>query len=88
MAPLFFDEEDKMNTSCKEISDLVLAAFLCVSGHKLTSTPNSSYGNRTIFVFEASPKIETDILGFYNRHARVEPLSFAEMQRHLKGLTR
>jgi hypothetical protein len=75
---------------CREVSDLVLAAYLSVSGHKLVSTPqsNSSHGNRTIFVFEDSPKIEIDILGFYNRHARVEPLGFAEMQRHLKGLTR
>jgi len=72
----------------KKVSDLVLAAFLCVSGHKLISTPNSSLDNRTIFMFEASAKIETDILGFYNRHAKVEPLAFSEMQRHLKGLTR
>ena len=81
-------DEIKMNTSRKEISDLALAAYLCVSGHKLTATPNSSYGNRTIFVFEETPKIETDIQGFYNRHGKVEPLAFAEMQRHLKGLTR
>jgi len=74
----------------REVSDLVLAAYLSVSGHKLVSTPNSnsSHGNRTIFLFEETPKIETDILGFYNRHAKVEPLAFAEMQRHLKGLTR
>ena len=77
-----------MNNSCKEVSDLVLAAFLSISGHKLTATPNTSYGNRTIFVFESSPRIESDILSFYNRQARVEPLGFAEMQRHLKGLTR
>ena len=76
-----------MNNS-RKVSDLSLAAYLCVSGHKLVSTPNSSHDNRTIFMFEETTKIETDILGFYNRHGKVEPLGFAEMVRHLKGLTR
>ena len=71
----------------KEISDLALCAYLSTLGYKLTSTPTNSYGNRTIFIFKASPKMEKDILDFYNRIAKVDPLSFIETYRNLKGLT-
>jgi hypothetical protein len=72
----------------KEISDLALCAYLSTLGYKLTSTPTNSYGNRTIFIFEASQKMETDILNFYNRTARIDPLAFIETFRNLKALTR
>lgn len=76
---------DDMNKN-KEISDLALATFLSVTGHKLSSTPNIS-GRRAIFIFEASEKLEKDILEFYNRTARVDPLAFAETFRNLKAMT-
>jgi len=75
-----------MNRS-KEISDLALAAFLSVLGHKLVSTPKSNGGHRSVFIFEASSKIEEDILAFYNRTAKVDPLVFIETHRNLKALT-
>jgi hypothetical protein len=69
----------------KEISDLALATFLSVTGHKLSSTPRTS-GRKAIFIFEASEKLEKDILAFYNRTARVDPIGFAETFRNLKAL--
>ncbi len=74
-----------MNHS-REITDLALAAFLSVLGHKMIAIPKAN-GHRSTFIFEASQKIEVDILSFFNRTARVDPLSFIEMHRNLKGLT-
>jgi len=70
----------------KEVTDLALATYLSVIGHRLIFTPKSQYGKKTIFVFQGSKKLEADILDFYNRVARVDPLSFAEVFRNLKAL--
>lgn len=77
-------QEDDMNH--KEVSDLALATFLAVSGHKLLSTPRAQYGKKAVFLFEASDKIERDTLDYYNRTAKVDPLGFAETFRNLKAL--
>lgn len=74
-----------MNPS-REIADLALAAFLSVLGHKMIATPRAN-GHRSVFIFEASGKIEEDILAFYNRTGRVDPLGFIETHRNLKALT-
>jgi len=69
----------------KEITDLALASFLLAIGHKLHSfRPN---GRKFTFVFEDSKTLERDLLAFYNRTARVDPLTFAEVFRNLKALT-
>lgn len=74
-------------TNRKEISDLALAAFLSVAGHKLIATPKPTSGRRSVFIFEGSKEIEEDILSFYNRTAQVDPLNFIETHRNLKALT-
>lgn len=71
----------------KEIFDLSLSSFLSVMGHKLIATPKVQSGRKSFFVFESSEELEKDILTFYNRQARVDPLSFIETYRNLKALT-
>jgi hypothetical protein len=73
----------------KEIKDLALAAFLVTNGNPLIKSPsrqNNSSG-KLIFVFEDTEKLEIDTLSFYNRTAKVDPLSFSEVFRNLKALT-
>ena len=68
----------------KIITDLALSSYLSCAGHKLLSVkPN---GKRSTFAFEESEILERDILAFYNRAARVDPLTFAEVFRNLKAL--
>lgn len=69
----------------KIITDLALAAFLSCIGHQLSTI--SPQGRRLEFHFHSSTKLEEDILSFYNRQARVDPLAFAETFRNLKALT-
>ena len=70
-------------TPFKKISDLTLSTYLRTRGHKLLSINRD--GHRSLFVFSLTPALETDILGFYNAEARVEPLSFTELLRSLKA---
>ena len=70
----------------KEFTDLALATYLSAIGHRISSI-NSS-GNKSTFTFEYSKTLEKDFLAFYNREARVDPLTFAEIFRNLKALTR
>jgi hypothetical protein len=79
-----FDFSDWTNDEDEKISDLALASYLCVIGHRIISTEPA--GNKIIFLFERSNSLEADILAFYNRMARVDPLSFAETMRNLKAL--
>lgn len=67
----------------RRITDLALAAFLLVAGHCLRAV-NREHG-RGAFVFEDTPSLAQDLLGFYNRTARVDPLTFAETLRSLKA---
>lgn len=72
----------------KKIQDIALASFLLVSGNSLVRSPlKDGTSKRLIFVFEETEKLEKDVLSFYNRTARVDPLSFFEMLRSLKALT-
>ena len=68
----------------KEILDLGLASFLSASGHKLLAVKPT--GKKSIFSFEGNEKLEKDILDFYNRSARIDPLTYAETLRNLKAL--
>lgn len=70
----------------KEITDLALAAFLSTAGHKFKAFSTDPRG-RFVFIFEDSEKLNSDILKYYNRTARVDPLCFSETLRNLKGLT-
>ena len=72
-------------TTMQEISDLALASYLSAIGHKFSST--KSNGRKFTFVFKDSETFESDVLAFYNRTARVDPLTFAEVFRNLKALT-
>ena len=69
----------------KEIHDLALASYLSTIGYKLISV-KSRDGRKFAFSFEESATLEADILSFYNRTAKVDPLSFAEVMRNLKAL--
>lgn len=69
----------------KEIVDLALASYLSTIGHKLISVKSNA--RRFTFIFKDSEIFESDVLGFYNRTARVDPLTFAEVFRNLKALT-
>jgi hypothetical protein len=71
----------------KELQDLALSAFLIISGNPLLESPSKTNGKKLIFVFEATSKLEVDILSFYNRTAKVDPLTFSETFRNLKAMT-
>lgn len=69
----------------KSISDLSLAAFLSSIGHQIIEFIP---GKKVIFAFQDSPELTKDILAFYNKTARVDPLTFSDTLRNLKGLIR
>ncbi len=68
------------------ITDLALAAFLLANGNNLIQTPPRDGGRKLTFVFEDTEKLQSDTLDFYNRRARVCPLSFSETFRNLKAM--
>ena len=75
---------DEMKKQMKEITDLALASFLSAIAHKIHSIkPN---GKKFTFIFEDSESLEKDILAYYNRTAKVDPLTFAEVFRNLKAM--
>ena len=69
----------------KEISDLGLSAYLCVSDFKILSI--KPIGRKSIFIFEESEGLEKAILSYFNHNAKVDPLSFFEQTRNLKALS-
>lgn len=75
-----------MEKTIKEISDIAVATYLSVVGHKLTFLKPS--GKKIIFCFENSENLESDILNFYNRTAKVDPMTFAESLRNFKGMVK
>ena len=68
----------------KEISDLSLIAYLQIRGHKYVS--HRTEPRKVIFVFRRTEKLETDIVRFLDRSAKVDALSFSEALRGLKRL--
>jgi hypothetical protein len=83
-------QTDQNNSIKKErpIQDLALAAFLVANGNPLIKPPSrQNMGRKFIFTFEDTAKLEQDILAFYNKTARIDPLSFSEVFRNLKALT-
>ena len=72
----------------KQIQDLALVAFLVSNGNPLVKAPSKQLlGRKFVFTFEETEKLERDILAFYNKTARIDPLSFSEVFRNLKALT-
>ena len=72
----------------REIQDLALVAFLVANGNPLIKPPlRQSMGRKFVFTFEETLKLEQDLLAFYNKTARIDPLSFSEVFRNLKALT-
>jgi hypothetical protein len=72
----------------KQIVDLALVAFLVANGNPLIRSPmKQEMGRKFVFTFQETQKLEQDILAFYNKTARIDPLSFSEVFRNLKALT-
>ena len=69
-----------------ETTNLALACCLILRGHELRGVRSS--GRQAVFVFTNTPTLRADTLMFFNRQMRVEPLSFLETLRHLKGEAR
>lgn len=77
----------KHELKTREIADLALASFLATEGHTFLGVrPRNS--DHAVFVFPASEKLEEDILAFYNRKAKVDPLTFAETLRNFKAVAK
>jgi len=70
----------------KDISDLALTSYLSAIGHKLISL--KSIEKKFSFSFEDSETLQKDIMAFYNRTARVDPLTFSETFRNFKAMIR
>jgi len=70
-------------TKERKCSDLPLAAYLALR-HPLQRIERNG-GDRSTFVFEATPELEQDTLLFLSRRATVEPITFLEQVRSLKG---
>ena len=68
-------------------TDLSLAAYLKVKGFRLLKVDRNDNG-KGLFVFEDRSNREELILVFLNQDARVEPISYIETQRNLKGACR
>jgi len=76
---------DQQNTYC--VTDLRLAAFLKVKGFRLSKIDPGVNGKAT-FIFEDQPNREELIMRFLNQEEKVEPISYIETQRNLKGACR
>jgi hypothetical protein len=82
------NSNQKNPTKEREIQDLALVAFLVANGNPLIKPPlRQNMGRKFVFTFEETGKIEKDTLAFYNKTARIDPLSFSEVFRNLKALT-
>jgi len=57
------------NNPVFKTQNLALAAFLFSSGHRLATTTLQENGQRCIFHFVRCPKIEGDLLDFYEGRA-------------------
>jgi hypothetical protein len=73
----------KERTAERRTSDLPLAAYLALHHQLRRIEPNG--GGRSTFVFEATEELEQDTLLFLSRRATVEPITFLEQVRSLKG---
>lgn len=70
----------------KDISDLALASYLSAIGHKLISF--KLIERKFSFSFEDSETLRKDIMNFYNRSAKVDPLTFSETFRNFKAMVK
>ena len=77
----------KVEKDTYSVADLRLAAFLKLRDFKLRRIDNGSDG-KCVFVFEDHPDRPGLIVNFLNRQELVEPISFIEEQRNLKGVCR
>ena len=77
-------DEDYPMIKEKVVTYLALARYLSAAGHKLHSMRPDQ--KKFAFIFLDSEALEKDILSYYNRTARVDPLTFAEIFRNLKAL--
>lgn len=73
-------------TKTREISDLPLVSYLSMQGLEFIRVSKNERNGRRTFVFVEDEQLESLIMGFYNRHAQVEPMGFAETLRNLKAL--
>ncbi len=64
-------------------TDLGLGAYLALR-HPLVRIDQNGSG-RAAFVFAATPELEQDTLLFLSRRAQVEPLTYLDQVRSLKG---
>lgn len=70
----------------RKVGDLALAAYLSLR-HPLVRIEGNGSG-RAVFVFTAGPEVEADTLAFLGRKASIDPLTYAEQMRSLKGIAR
>ncbi len=77
---------DKLVESNQNITDLALASYLLTEGCELTGITRDGRGGKVFFVFAKDDRMDNLIMAFYNRHAKVDPLTFAETLRNLKAL--
>lgn len=69
------------------VTDLRLAAFLKIKGFKLLRIDRGVNG-KGVFVFRNQPNREKLIMSFLNQEESVEPITYIETQRNLKGACR
>ena len=72
-----------MHSDTKRLSDISLVAYLSTIGHKIIELQP---GRKYFFVFEVSSKLEEDILKYFNKAATVDPHTYSNTLRDLKGL--
>lgn len=77
----------KEKTPTFSTADLMVAAYLKVKGLRLLKIDRGNNG-RGLFIFEDQPERKKLILAFLNHEALVEPISYIETQRSLKGAVR
>jgi len=74
------------SSNTRAVSDIYFAAFLRTCGCMLER--HERRGNRTLFIFEESPRLEELKLAYYNKSdgTKVIPLDFANSVKDLKSL--
>ena len=72
----------------RKLPDIGLVTYLVCEEFKIKRIEKSKDKFKSFFVFDETPELETAILKYFNKEARVEPNLYHETLRNLKSYAR
>ena len=65
-------------------TDLFLSVFLKYIGYELSSVEQN--GGKTVFMFKDDENREKNVLDYFNKKPKVDPLGFSQSYKDIKGI--